>query len=81
MDQRFQARRQARQTTFPMAQTFFGFANSPWSVTDDLHPEKGPERDVEHIDRLRGYRSSLISAAITGQPNIGASQAKLPEAA
>lgn len=34
-----------------------------------------------HIDRLREYRSSLISAAVTGQLDIGAFQAKLPEAA
>jgi type I restriction enzyme S subunit len=35
----------------------------------------------EHIDRLREYRSSLISAAVTGQLDICAFQAKLPEAA
>lgn len=34
-----------------------------------------------HIERLREYRSSLISAAVTGQPNIGAFGAKLQEAA
>ena len=35
----------------------------------------------EHIDRLREYRSSLISAAVTGQLDISKYQAKLPEAA
>jgi type I restriction enzyme S subunit len=31
---------------------------------------------IEHIDRLREYRSSLISAAVTGQLDIGAFKAK-----
>lgn len=34
----------------------------------------------EHIDRLREYRSSLISAAVTGQLDIGAFQASRLEA-
>ncbi len=34
-----------------------------------------------HAERLREYRSSLISAAVTGQLDISAFQAKLPEAA
>jgi type I restriction enzyme S subunit len=34
-----------------------------------------------HLERLREYRASLISAAVTGQLDIGAFQAKLPEAA
>lgn len=33
------------------------------------------------VDRLREYRSSLISAAVTGQLDIDALQAKLPKAA
>lgn len=35
----------------------------------------------EHIDRLREYRSSLISAAVTGQLDIGTFRTQLPEAA
>lgn len=34
-----------------------------------------------HLERLREYRASLISAAVTGQLDIGEFQAKLPEAA
>lgn len=36
---------------------------------------------AEHIDRLREYRSSLISAAVTGQLDISTFRAKLLEAA
>lgn len=39
------------------------------------------EHTEQHIDRLREYRSSLISAAVTGQLDIGSFKAKLPEAA
>lgn len=35
----------------------------------------------KHIDRLREYRSSLISAAVTGQLDISSFKPKLPEAA
>lgn len=34
-----------------------------------------------HVDRLREYRSSLISAAVTGQLDLSTFEAKLPEAA
>jgi type I restriction enzyme S subunit len=36
---------------------------------------------AHHIDRLREYRSSLISAAVNGQLDIDAFWAKRPEAA
>lgn len=44
--------------------------------TDELS-----EHLTDHIDRLREYRSSLISAAVTGQLDIGAFRASVPEAA
>lgn len=36
---------------------------------------------VDHIERLREYRSSLISAAVTGQLDIDSYKSRLPEAA